>query len=262
MRQAWGDFLRVAKPRAHGVQVYAEPEDLAESVVAFLAAGFRQGEPALLVAAPEHLPLFADGLAAAGWDAGSAQERGLLAVAGAEETLASFMVGDEPSPARFERAVGGLLDAVALPRRTVRVFGEMVDLLVQRGEGGAAVAVERLWNDLAETRDFSLLCGYRLDVFDGAVQAGTLPHICSSHSHVLPARNYPRFARAVDEALREVLGASEAASIYVRVSREAARGESSHVPLAQLLLMWVTENMPRHAARVLDTTRLRYATAA
>lgn len=262
MRQAWGDFLRVAKPRAHGVQVYAEPEELAESVVAFLAAGFEQGEPALLVGAPEHMPLFSDGLDEAGWNAEALQDRGLLALADAEETLASFMVGDEPSPARFERSVGGLLDAVSLPGRRVRVFGEMVDVLVQRGERVAAAAVEGLWNDLAATRDFSLLCGYGLDVFDGAVQAGTLPQICSSHSHVLPARNYPRFARAVDEALRDVLGASEAASIYVRVSREADRGESSHVPLAQLLLMWVAQNMPRHSALVLDATRLRYAAAA
>ena len=262
MRQAWGDFLRVAKPRAHGVQVYSEPEELAESVVAFLSAGFEHGEPALLVVAPEHVPLFSDGLDAAGWNADAVQAQGLLALADADETLASFMVGGEPSPARFERAVGGLLDALSLPGRTVRVFGEMVDLLVQRGESAAAAAVEDLWNALAETRDFSLLCGYELDVFDGAVQAGTLPHICSSHSHVLPARNYPRFAGAVDEALREVLGASEAASIYVRVSREADRGESSHVPLAQLLLMWVAQNMPRQSACVLDATRLRYAAAA
>ncbi len=261
MRQAWGEFLRTAKPRSHGVQVYAEPEELAESVVDFLASGFEQGEPAVVVAVPENVSRFADGLDAAGWGFDAAKESGLLLVADAETTLAAFMDASRPSPQRFERTTVALLEAVALPGRRVRVFGEMVDVLVRRGERAAADEVERLWNELAESHDFSLLCGYRLDVFDRVAQARILPHVCREHSHVLPARNYPRFARAVDEALREVLGPTEAASVYVRVSREADRGESGHVPLAQLLLMWVALNRPNQSRQILDAARIRYAAA-
>ncbi len=262
MRQAWGDFLRTAKPRSHGVQVYAEPEELAESVVAFLTSGFEQGEPAVVVAHPETVSRSAAGLDAAGWAFDAATESRLLVVADAETTLAAFMDGARPSPQRFERTIVTLLEAAARPGRRVRVFGEMVDVLVRRNAAAAADELERLWNELAETYDFSLLCGYQLDVFDRSAQARTLPHVCREHSHVLPARNYPRFARAVDEALREVLGPTEAASVYVRVSREADRGESGHVPLAQLLLMWVAQNRPNQSRQILDTARLRYADAA
>ena len=49
--------------------------------------------------------------------------------------------------------------------------------------------VEQLWNQLARTRRFSLLCGYELDVFDPQAQAGALQAICRVHSHVLPAHD-------------------------------------------------------------------------
>lgn len=262
MRQAWGEFLATAKPSSHGAQLYAEPHELVESVAAYALAGFERGEPAVLVIAPEHMPPVSEAFAAGGWGFSAAQEAGLLVVADAETTLASIMDGPHPSAERFERAVGGLLDAVASRRGRTRVFGEMVDLLVRRGEAAAADELERLWNRLALRRSFSLLCGYRVDVFDAATQAETLPRVCSSHSHLLPARNYPRFASAVDEALREVLGRTEASAAYVLATRDAEERAGHDVPLAQLLLMWVSRKHPAQATRVLEAARLRYAGAA
>ncbi len=135
----------------------------------------------------------------------------------------------------FDRVQGGP-DA-----RPARVFGEMVDLLCRDGRPGTADELERLWNVLAKTRRFSLLCGYRLDIFDPQTQSEAMPDICREHSHVLPARNYPRFARAVDSALREVLGPNHAATVYVLVSREVGHDQ---IPLAQSILMWVSNNLP------------------
>ena len=74
-----------------------------------------------------------------------------------------------------------------------------------------------------------------------------MPDICREHSHVLPARNYPRFARAVDSALREVLGPNHAATVYVLVSREVGHDQ---IPLAQSILMWVSDNLPKQSAQI------------
>ena len=131
----------------------------------------------------------------------------------------------------------------------------MVDVLSRRGRPGAADELERLWNELALKRRFSLLCGYRLDVFDPRAQTETLPHICREHTHVLPAQNYPRFARAVDNALREVLGPNQAATVYVLVSREPGHDQ---VPLAQSILMWVSENLPLQSSKILASARTHY----
>ena len=257
MRQSWGDFLKGAGAMSHGVQVYGEAAELAESVAAYLAAGFQRDQPGVLVATPEHLALFAERLEAAGWPLDEAGRTGLLVVADAEETLGSIVGPEGPDRTRFEHVVGGLLDQAqrGAADRPARVFGEMVDLLCRRGRADAADTLEQLWNGFAHERRFALLCGYRLDVFDPQAQTETLPHICREHSHVLPARNYPRFARAVDNALREVLGPNQAATVYVLVSREPGHDQ---IPLAQSILMWVSENLPKHSSQILASARTHY----
>ena len=258
MRQSWGDFLRGAADHSHGVQVYGDASELADSVAAYLAAGFERGQPGVVVAVPAHVRLFADRLGSYGWALSGAEKAGLLMVADAETTLASILGPAGPDAELFEDVVGGLLDRVQRDR-PARVFGEMVDLLCRRDQADWADQLERLWNAAAGSRQFSLLCGYHLDIFDVHAQSETLPHVCREHSHVLPALNYPRFARAVDTALRDVLGSNQAATVYVLVSRDA---EQQQVPLAQLILMWVSANMPRYSSQILASARLHYARVA
>jgi hypothetical protein len=255
--RTWTGFLRGVPEPAHGVELYADLDDLAESVAGFLAAGFYDNEPAVVVARPEHLVRFEEALAASGWTRAEIDARGLLVVADAEATLDGLLDGGRPSPEAFERVVGGLLDlADALaPGRRVRVFGEMVDVLSERGSPEAAVALEELWNELARKRRFTLLCGYRLDPFDLAAQTGLLPRICRAHSHVRPAHDHERFSRAVDQALTEVLGRTQAGRVYYLVDA----GHDERVPASQLALMWVGANMPVLAERVFAAARTHYA---
>jgi hypothetical protein len=77
-----------------------------------------------------------------------------------------------------------------------------------------AIADEELWNRLARSRRFTLLCGYELDIFDPAAQAGALTEICRVHTHVLPAHDADGRARAVRLALEEELGRAQAADVY------------------------------------------------
>ena len=74
MRQSWGEFLKGACATSHGVQVYEEATELADSVAAFLAAGFERDQPGVLVATCEHMTLFADRLDARGWDVRARRE--------------------------------------------------------------------------------------------------------------------------------------------------------------------------------------------
>ena len=88
-----------------------------------------------------------------------------------------------PDGARFhdlmivniERACKGREDCV------VRAYGEMVDVLWKRGLTAAATRLELLWNQLAQTHRFSLLCGYSMGNFykDAAQE-----EICRHHTHV------------------------------------------------------------------------------
>jgi hypothetical protein len=255
----WVDFLRSPGDSGHAVQVYAELDELAESVAAYLATGFAVGEPAVMIATADHQATFTRFLAGAGWDANVLAEAGLLLTFDAEETLASLIEDGELSAAAFERVVGGVIDGMAerWPERRIRAFGEMVDLLTARGEPDTAAALEALWNQLAKTRRFSLLCGYRLDVFDRASQQ-MLPAVCSAHTHVRPVYDMARLDRAVHAALDEVLGITNARMVQEIVCEDA---QQHSAPVSEQMLMWVSDRMPRHAERVLTAARAKYDAA-
>jgi hypothetical protein len=255
---SWRTFIERAPAADHAVQVYDDVSVLARSVAAYLAGGFHAGDPALLIVTPDHWEAFASELERGGWDPAALERKGLLGRAGAEEVLDSFMGDELPSPERFERVVGGLVDETSwrFPNRTIRAFGEMVDVLWQRGQKRAAIALEELWNDLARTRPFALLCGYQLDVFELAVQREALPEVIRTHSHSHTVEGPSWLAAAVDQALAEVLGPSRAARIYLDVAEHVPRGS---LPRAQAILGWLSTREVPLADEVLQRARIHYA---
>jgi hypothetical protein len=254
----WERFLEQPRAAEHAVLVYGALDELAESVGRYLDAGLASGDPAVLIATPGHLAAFEAELASRGRDLAGLRADGLLTTRDADETLAAFMDGGHPSPERFETVVGGLVAEVAarFPGRTIRAFGEMVDVLSAKGEKRAAMALEQLWNGLAETRDFALLCGYHLDVFDPAVQAQVLPAVFGAHTHARPVADVSRLTSAVDQALTEIVGPLEAARIYLDVAEQVPR---SSVPRTQAVLMWLSAEKTAIAERVLERARSHYA---
>ena len=260
VKRSWTRFLHASLAAEHAVQLYSDLDELVEPVGAYLAAGFDLSEPAVVIATAEHRGLFMERLALCGWDGPELERRGLLVSRDAEETLAELLVGGRPSPERFEIVIGGAIDELAgrFLGRQVRAFGEMVDVLCMRGEPELAAELEDLWNRLAERRRFSLLCAYRIDLFDSDAQLSLLPQICGAHTHVQPGGDVARLGRAVGAALEEELGPG-AAAVYAQLPAGVGRG--TLVPAAERALMWVSANMPGRAERILSSARARYSTA-
>ena len=104
----------------------------------------------------------------------------------AEETLALFMVNGIPDPSRFKAMIGAVIAELAGgPRpRIVRAYGEMVNLLWRDGNHDGAIRLEVLWNELAMSHNFALLCGYAR----AHVSALGVLNVCNQHTHVLPSR--------------------------------------------------------------------------
>jgi hypothetical protein len=230
---------------AHGVELWNDLDELAETVARFVAAGDR----GILVAQREHHDAFLAALEREGWGARP------LELVDSGDLLARLLVDGLPSAEAFEEHVGGLVDRMG---GEPRVYGDMVDILNGRGEIDAAIALEELWNDLLRRKRFSLLCGYRLDVFAPATQAGPAAEICRVHSHVLPVHDVERFVRAVDRALVDVLGAALARDVYYIVTRPL---RERRVPVAQDALRWIAENLPAKSEAVLAAARAAYAQA-
>ena len=135
----------------------------------------------------------------------------------------------------------------------------MVDILFQRGQQAAAIAVEELWNRLLESRKCAVLCAYELDIFDLEAQTSVLPEILRTHTVPRPAADTARLAGAVHEALTDVLGSDAAAWIYLKVAEAVPR---TALPRAQAVLMWLSRHQPSTARRVLQGARARYAQTA
>jgi hypothetical protein len=70
----------------------------------------------------------------------------------------------------------------------VSIFGEMVALLCEADNAAGAIALEELWNELADRYSFSLFCAYPIELF-GAGSVGTVFSICEQHALCLPAES-------------------------------------------------------------------------
>lgn len=181
------------KGQFHAVRFYYDSVGLCEIVADFIAEGLNAGQPAIIVATPAHSSGIEAFLRARGFDVAALKRSGDLFVRDAAAVLTSLMVDGAPSEARFERLVGPMIEiARGDSDRLVRVYGEMVDVLWKAGSTGAATTLESLWNTLASTHAFVLLCAYGLD---GITHTTHISEICGQHTHVVSASGEVALAR-------------------------------------------------------------------
>lgn len=182
----------------HSVQFYYDDAFLIHSLCDFLQAALTSGRSAIVVATREHRFDCAECLREKGIDLSRAIEEGRYLALDASETLDQFMADGAPDPKRFEQVIG---DIIAISSRSaagadktdgakVAIFGEMVALLLQRGEVQAALQLERLWNAISNRFPFDLLCGYRISSFDHPAHREFFHRICAEHDVVIPAEGY------------------------------------------------------------------------
>lgn len=250
----WPQLVQQPNPGDHLVQVYREEAFLVETVAAYAGAGLRRGEGVILIATPGHRAAFARKLEGEGLPIARMERRGQLALLDAEQTLARFMHGDLPEWQSFHALMGGLIAKMRLEFPTVRAYGEMVDVLWQRGERDAALRLEEFWNDLARLQTFSLLCAYFMDHLDPAAYTGPLECVCKVHSHLIPTPDYEGLNQAVLEASKAVLDAPLAQAL---LSLSARHRPPTAMPEGQATLLWLKRNMPRTAEKVLAEVRAR-----
>jgi hypothetical protein len=170
----------------HAVRFYDSKASLCRTVADFLGEGLASGQPGLVIATPAHRHALVEELRSRQFDVDTIQAAGDLVLLDARDVLATFMVDGMPNAERFNVHVPAAIERVCrgCKDRTVRAYGEMVDVLWQDGQTAAAIRLEMLWNQLAMTHDFSLLCGYAMGSF---YKDAGMREICAQHSHVVPA---------------------------------------------------------------------------
>jgi hypothetical protein len=246
----WQGLLQHPARGDHIVQLYQQSDALSDSVSEFAAAGLQAAEGVVLIVSAARWRGCCAQLKAREIDATAALRRGQLQRVDAHTLLSGLMKHGVTDPSAFREALGAIL---AMPdRAAVRVFNEMTDILWISGQRVAAVALEGHWSELAQRRRFSLLCACPMDSLDDHAYDGNLQAVCKTHTHLLPVRNCTAFDEAVTRAVNEVLEPQLARMLH---SLAAAHRPPTEMPLGQATLLWMKEQMPRTAERVLSRLR-------
>lgn len=188
---------RGARHQTHAAHFYSSDDRLVAEIAQRLAATLTAGGSAVAIATPAHIEGLERQLTERGFDVpGHARQARWLAL-DAAGTLAAFMVEGWPDPQRFSAMIGALVDRLeqaakmTIPEEPpVVAFGEMVAILWEQGKTGAAIRLEELWNELAQTRRFHLSCGWPLRFFSRDMDGVVIQRICSEHTHIVPGQGY------------------------------------------------------------------------
>jgi hypothetical protein len=170
----------------HAVRFYETPESLCRIVAEFLGEGLVSSQPALVIASEPHGQGIVQELRARHFDIDRMMAAGDLLVLDAREIMSTFMRDGVPDADLFQASASEILTGMSRGRdhQPIRAYGEMVDLLWKDGHSVAAIRLEMLWNRLAMSHDFSLLCGYSMGNF---YKDASMSDICNAHTHVLGA---------------------------------------------------------------------------
>jgi hypothetical protein len=247
----WQELLKRPAGGNHIAQVYQDEEFLTEAVTHFICSGLHRSDGMLVISTMAHWTAFRKHAAAEGFSLEDATQSGQLQYWDADSTLANFMVDGKPDRHLFHKEVGDMIVKLLRQHPTVRVYGEMVDLLWQDGNRAAAVQLEEFWDILLDRQPISLLCAYCMDNLNPAVYGGPIEGVCRTHSHVITDRDYDRLESAVTCAASKILGPSLAKTVRTLA---AANQPSANMPFGQSVLLYLTENMPATGDKILSET--------
>ncbi len=252
---------RARPSQYHIVQLYQNVEFLSEVVGLYLQTGLEQGEGEIVVATAPHWRAFLQHLKTHRGEVTEAQARGQLIVLDAEDVLARIMPHRVLEEATFTQMIGGAIEEMRGPGRfrQIRIYGELVNLLWEQRQIATAIRLEELWNGLAASQPFSLLCAYRMDNFSTDVHGPPLQGLCRTHSHLLPTEDDARLEQAVYSAMTDILGVTQANT--VRRLLKDRRLSAPVMPDAQVALVWLKDNLPIMANAILVRAERYYTQA-
>ena len=260
--QPWDQLLAEAGPCDHVVQLYQDEDFLSRAVCRFAGGALANGEGIILVPTLTHWNAIRPRLEAEGVDVKAARERGQLTVVDADECLPRFMRNSMPDSSIF---LGLAADVIGQARAGVRYekvrwWGEMVNVLWERGNAAASMNLEDQFDQLAKKHDIAIFCSFLMDNFNGEVHTHMLPRLGANHSHLIPVEDYGRLERAVADALRETVGEEEARVLESRLLSDYR--PLFKMPRAQSLLLALRQVLPSVADPVLQRSRNLYTASA
>ena len=182
----WGEIA----PCDHLVQVYENDKIFLDTLEGFAGTGFLANDSVVIIATSIHLDALNERLQKQGFDLNVLTATDQYIPIDAEDLLATFLVDDWIDEKIFNSFITDLISRARQHNGKVRAFGEMVAVLWGRGQCGATVQLESLWNQLHERSQFSLFCAYPKTGFTQST-TDSIDIICKKHARIIDGQPRP-----------------------------------------------------------------------
>lgn len=230
-----------SQANAHVVQLYREVGFLQRGVATWIGDSLRAGGAGILVCTDENAARIRTQLARDGVDVAALEAADRLQVVEAHGMMSRFMRDGLPDAGSFLRLAEALIErarrSTTAPDAPVRAWGEMVNVLVKKGDIPAAQALEDLWNEVIARTQLELLCSYEVDNLEAETHDQLLRDVCHGHTRLMPEESEPHFEQALARALREIVGPREADKLWERFATRPPI--SIRMPPAEAVLVGV-----------------------
>jgi hypothetical protein len=177
-------FWAEIAPCEHVVQIYENDDVFLDLLSGYVTTGIEDGDSIVIIATPSHLKLLNERLVKAGLNIQEIEAGNRYFPLDAEDMLSKFMVNGWPDENLFNHVISDIIIKAKANGRQVRAFGEMVAVLWAKGQVGATVKLEQLWNKICENEAFGLFCAYPQSGFTQDA-AESVMHICGAHSKMV-----------------------------------------------------------------------------
>lgn len=172
----------------HYVQFFSSDAEWVRRVARFVKDGVDAGCTCVVVATTEHRVGIAAHMSALGLDPVALVASYQYIELDAEALMSTFISANRLDRHQFHSGFNTLIRQASSRGEPVCIYGEMVNLLVERHLPDAALELEELWNELSRHHTFTLFCGYS----DPALARinhtrDTFARICGVHSYVIPS---------------------------------------------------------------------------
>lgn len=176
----------------HDVSFYEERGALERCIVRYAVEGLLADETVVLIVRASSLSKVRDALAVSGVDVDEMGRRGVLVLFDADATLASVKTGKGIDWSAVAALAGRVVANAMDTGRPVRLFGEMVAILWERGDVRQAMDLERLWHGLSHEHGFDVLCAYPSVATTLPGAAVTMNAMCGMHDATVSIDDWRR----------------------------------------------------------------------
>jgi hypothetical protein len=177
-------FIGQLHPCDHLLHLYGHDERLLEVLEWFVGQGLQGDAAVIVLATPGHLHDLEKRLRANWIPVDRARWQGRYIPLVASEVLEKFMVNGWPDEGLFTSVMNKYVAQAREGARPARAFGELVAMLMGRGQKAAAVRLEQMWTGFCNRESLPLLCAYPEPALT-ADAIESMRAIAAQHSRVL-----------------------------------------------------------------------------